>query len=382
MVGELEFCKAAFASFYASPSSRAIAVPDCASREFGVGFQDKIDYRHKAFASNDAFRDFLARDAPFYVSYSTARYRLPDAKPMPKKVFLGQDVVFDLDRQYPEEHPATHSKVFCLKCLERAREDALRFLEEFLLSDYGFSRGEVACNFSGSKGFHFHVRSPAVQQLSPDARRQLCDYAMAFEVSSKTLLSRSAIEGKRVQHALRGPAAASRGWGAKVFREVFKFASNAGGEEFKEWGAQRKAARLFIENRQAALEKLSAGNWDFVAGLEDVWVKLIDSAVSRTRIELDKPVTFDKARLIRVPGSLHGDTGLCAKEIPLGELSSFRPDVDAVALRGAQEVVPGDSFNFEFNNVSFELQQGVAKELPLAVAVLLLRKGKASLAKQ
>lgn len=372
---EVFFCKEKFREHYAK--SRIIAVPSISSREFGVGFVDKIDFRHKSFATSEQLTDFLARDAPFYVSYSTARYELPEAKPMGKKGFLGADLVFDLDRQYGEEHAENHNNVFCLLCLERARQDATRFLEEFLLGDFGFSKGDVSYNYSGSKGFHFHVRSDSVQQLSSDARRELCDYAAAFEVNAKTILSRSVLEGKRTQHSLRGPSVSSRGWQKKVFLHAKNFCEKASEKDFQEMGAKQKAAKAFVADRAAAMQKLSEGNWDYIAGMEPVFEKLVDQCVAEKRIELDKPVSFDRSRLIRVPNSLHGDTGLIAKT--LSSLEKFSPDRDAVVFHGSQHIIPSSSFQLDFNNASYSFVEKEGKEVSLAVAVLLLRKHKALL---
>ena len=158
-----EFVKDLLRRYYVG---RTVAVPALAQREFGFGFESKIDYRHKSFASENEFNEFLRREAPLYASYSTARYSLPAARPMNRKGSLGTDLVFDLDKTYGEEHPDSHNEVICGKCLGRSREDALRFYEEFLLSDFGFSKDDVSVNFSGNKGFHFHVRTEGVQKLS------------------------------------------------------------------------------------------------------------------------------------------------------------------------------------------------------------------------
>ena len=372
---EVFFCKEKFREHYAK--SRIISVPSCPSREFGVGFVDKIDFRHKSFSTNDLLADFLARDAPFYVSYSTARYELPEAKPMPKKGFLGADLVFDLDRQYGEEHAEKHNAIFCLHCLERARQDAQRFLEEILLGDFGFSKSGVSYNYSGSKGFHLHVRSDSVQQLSSDARKELCDYAAGFEVNAKTILSKSVLEGKRTQHSLRGPSSSSHGWGKKAFLFAKSFCENATEKDFVEAGTKPKAAKQFVENRAAALQKMSQGNWDYIAGMEECFDALVEKCVAEQRIELDKPVSFDRSRLIRIPNSLHGDTGLLAKT--LSSLENFSPDKAAVAFHGAATIVSASSFSFDFNDANYSFVEKESKQVPLAVAVLLLRKQKAFL---
>ena len=67
-------------------------------REFGFGgWEKKIEFRHMAFRSAEDLRMALVRDRPLYVSASSAYYEYPDARPMPRKHWLGADLVFDLD---------------------------------------------------------------------------------------------------------------------------------------------------------------------------------------------------------------------------------------------------------------------------------------------
>ena len=47
---------------------------------------------------------------------------------------------------------------------------------------------------------------------------------------------------------------------------------------------------------------------------------------------VDEPVTADIKRLIRVPGSLHGGSGMMVKKLKLSELEEFEPLEDAVVF--------------------------------------------------
>ncbi len=349
-----------------------VAVPALAQREFGFGFESKIDYRHKAFASGREFNEFLRREAPLYASYSTARYSMPAARPMSRKGSLGTDLVFDLDKTYEAEHPEAHNAIACEKCLDRSKEDALRFLEEFLLNDFGFGKQDVSVNYSGSKGFHFHVRTEAVQQLSSFARKQLCDYAGAFEVSGGTLLE-SIGEGKA--GVLRGPAGGDGGWRGKFHSVALEIARNAAQEELQKKGLTKKKAEAFVEKRDAIAGALAKGNWDYLPWLADFWRAIGDEVVRTHRVELDKPVTFDMARLIRIPGTIHGTTGLVAK--PVDNLAKFEPLKDALAFTGRerQALVCDHDVSFDFGGQTLDVRAGARVELPLSAALLLYCKG-------
>src|SRR3989338_1665701 len=94
------------------------APPSLEQREFGFGFDKKIDFRHKAFASARDFGSFVEREAPLYMSFSAAYYRFPDAQPMEKKEFLGADLAFDLDAHYDHEG---HNNLQCRHCFEKVK---------------------------------------------------------------------------------------------------------------------------------------------------------------------------------------------------------------------------------------------------------------------
>ena len=49
-------------------------------------------------------------------------------------------------------------------------------------------------------------------------------------------------------------------------------------------------------------------------------------------IHIDAPVTYDTARLIRLPGSIHGGTGFKVMSIPLENFDRFNGSVDAIAM--------------------------------------------------
>lgn len=378
---EAAFIRGQFRAYYSQPANcQRIRIPVIDSREFGAGFEKKIDFRHKSFPTLADFHSFLVREAPFYVSSSTAHYRFPSAQPMQKKIFLGADLVFDLDRTYETEpHPGNaHSPIACEYCLARACEDGARFLEEFLCGDFGFKRDEVATNFSGSKGFHFHLRSQEVQQLSADARRQLCEYAAAYEVDAHKILREGTVPGKR-SILLHGPSQESGGWQKKVLERVVKIVRTADEPMLSALGLRGKKQALLLLQREEIAQKLLAGNWGVSEGFEEFWRPCVAQAISSLRVETDAPVSFDLSRLIRVPNTLHGDTGLVA--IAVDRLETFRPLEHAVAFpAGSTSIIPSVSGAFVLGGRSHELTDGVKAELPLAAALLVLCRKKGTLA--
>ncbi|VVB68143.1 DNA primase small subunit PriS [Candidatus Norongarragalina meridionalis] len=342
---------------------------EVAKREFGFGWNSKIDQRHKSFPSPKELREFLRRESPLYASYSVAYYQIPDGRPMQRKGFLGAEIAFDIDKPRIGEHG--HNGIICPACLDAARTDALQLLEEYLLGDFGFSSHEVTANFSGSKGYHLHVDSEAVRQLGSDARREIVEYAS--EPRGELLVEEEILgdarefyeEKKRgASKLLRGPDEKARGWGKKFHDEAV---------------AGLKASPLDDEKKKLALENLRRGNYGAVKGTEKIWEAALAAAKAKHALVLDKQVTLDTARLIRMPETIHGGTGFVAKKC---DLKKFDPLRDALAFpeKNMVRVKPAKNAAFELMGKTFEVKEGVPVDMPEPAAMLLLLKGYATLA--
>ena len=140
----LAFVQEKFSVFYANHD---LSVPDVHRREFGFGLHKKIDFRHKAFRTNAELNAYFRQNAPLFASYSTALYEFPDARPMEKKVFMGSDLVFDIDKP-TRDFPHEHNEIFCVECFAKVKKDSMKIVD-YLQDDFGFKG--VAVNFSGNK---------------------------------------------------------------------------------------------------------------------------------------------------------------------------------------------------------------------------------------
>lgn len=352
---------------------------ELARREFGFGFTKKINFRHRAFSSASQLQDYLRREVPFFVSYSAALYGLPGVPSIEKKGFGGADLIFDLDNTYLHEKHE-HNPLLCHYCLNRVREDTLALIERFLLGDFGFSEKELSVNYSGSKGYHVHLQGDAVRQLSSNARKQLLSYITAFDFDGTRILRREQIGKAKDAFVLRGPSKSSLGWNKKFFDSVYSLIKNSGAEQLRAAGVSSQKANKLIESRELVLRKISEGNWDALRGMEKLWEKLLSQTVERNAVQVDRAVSFDLARLIRLPDSIHGDTGFVARKMRLKELPSFEPWKDALSTpldAGTEWVRPLESGVLEVGGQSFVISSGKVVELPTTAALFLACKKKA-----
>ena len=94
----------------------------------------------------------------------------------------------------------------------------------------------------------------------------------------------------------------------------------------------------------------------------------------------DEPVTTDTKRLIRMPTSLHGGSGMRVQPLELRELHDFDPLTDAVVF-GTRDVKVDQKFPLKMPMLgsTYELQKGIST-VPEAVAVFLCCRGMAEIA--
>ncbi|MCX8197221.1 MAG: DNA primase catalytic subunit PriS [Candidatus Micrarchaeota archaeon] len=360
---EEKYVKDAFMSYY---KNRSFSVPEVHQREFGFGgWERKIEFRHIKIGTNQELSAKLAVEAPFYISYSVSYYQFPDARPMPKKAWLGADLVFDLDAK-------THEcgKFTCERCLQEVKREALRLIEDFLVADFGLSKKEMVVNFSGSRGYHVHVISNEVKRLDREARREIADYVAGVGVSFERLFWK---EGKK----LFGPNFSSGGYGEKFAKA---FCSKLNEDAFALFFSRKLKLN---EEKERLIGYIQKGEWGGVGvvGFERKLEEKFKQMLPELSVNIDANVTADITKLIRMPESLHGGSGLAAKKV--SQLDSFDPLKDAVVFRGGEakirmsETVPA----FQLDDQTFgPFEAGETALLPQSAAIFLLCKKAAVLA--
>ncbi|MCX8195353.1 MAG: DNA primase catalytic subunit PriS [Candidatus Micrarchaeota archaeon] len=356
---EEEFLRKLFSGFY---TSCQLGVSKPQQREFGFGgWEKKIEFRHIGVKGEAELRARLVSDAPLYVSYSVAYYEFPAARPMVKKNWLGADLVFDLDA------PA-HScgKFTCGQCLAQVKRETIQLVEEFLVPDFGFSQSEISVNFSGSRGYHVHVVSDAVEQLDREARREIADYITGTGLQFDKLFWE---EGKK----LFGPRPSQGGFGGKFARSFLA--------RLEDGSFALSISRSLKDPaiRQKMRRAIEEGNWDpiGIANRKKKFQEKFSSMMLSLSGRIDSNVTADTSKLIRMPGSLHGGSGLLAKKVSMAGLEKFHPMEDAIAFSsGEAKVKMGEPVpRFSVKGEEFgPFEAGETRELPLAAAVYLLCK--------
>jgi DNA primase small subunit len=360
---EEKFIRGLFSSYY---QSCEISVPSIDRREFGFGgWEKKIEFRHIWAKSKEDLRLKLVSESPLYVSYSVAYYEFPDARPMTRKNWLGADLVFDLDAQ---AHAC--GKFTCQQCLDKVKSEAMQLVSDFLISDFGFSQSDISINFSGSRGYHVHVRCEDAFSLDRDARREIADYITGTGLEFSQMFWQ---EGKK----LFGPKPSDGGYKGKFARA---FLSKMDDSEF----AASLSRKLKDPQEKAKLKAaIEAGNWDNIgiANREKKLREKFEQMKLTLAGRIDSNVTAETSKLIRMPGSLHGGSGLSAKPVPISSLPSFEPMRDAqVFTEGMLKIRAAEPIPAIPHLIPQPIAAGEEVELPMAAAVYLICKKAAALA--
>jgi DNA primase small subunit len=307
--------------------------PDAADREWGyVPWTEgpgETMVRHRSLLDFGDLESFLARERPKHVYFSAGRYETPGAATMDGKEWLGSDLIFDLDADHlPAVVLGEDSYAEMLaKC-----KDALLRLLDFLEDDFAFD--DLTVVFSGGRGYHVHVRDESVQGLESDARREVVDYVRGIGLDHDALI-RTEMRGNVTARRLQTEG----GWGRRVHERLLEYV-----DELAAMDEEQATARLreldgvgegrsgtiygAVQENRAAFEagNLEAGG----VGMRELVRSLVGEVEAAEQAPIDEPVTTDTNRLIRLPGSIHGGSGLAVRRIDRADVDAFDPLVDAV----------------------------------------------------
>lgn len=374
-----EYLRGRFGDYYRA--ARLPLPPAADDREWGfIPFSTggTTMVRHRSRLELGAIGDFLATEAPQHVYFSAARYADPGVRSMDAKGWAGADLVFDLDADHlPGIDPEATSYAEMLA----ACKDALNQLLTLLREDFAFE--DLTVVFSGGRGYHVHVRDDGVLDLDSEARREVVDYVRAVGVDADALVDARATPGGSTRRTLR----TGGGWGKRVHDRLAALAADLR-EMDREDALERLQRYDGVGERRAerALdafsdpETVATGNVERGGpGVRTILEALVEETVADETAPIDEPVTTDVRRLIRLPGSLHGGTGLVVKRLDEGAIDAFEPLRDAIPdrFRGREIAVEvTDPGPVDFDGDSFTLPAG-RTSVSEAFGVFLMARGRA-----
>ena len=340
--------------------------------------------RHRSLLDLGDIEDFLARKRPRHVYFSAGRYDEPSASSMSEKGWRSSDLVFDLDADHLPS--VTLGEDSYAEMLAKCKDALLRLLD-FLERDFGFD--DLTVVFSGGRGYHVHVRDQGIQGLEREARREVVDYVRGIGLEFDALVDAEAVGGTagRKSPARKRTLATEGGWSGRahayILSEVERLLAldeEAALEELQSYeGIGEGKARAVLRAMGDNTEQIRAGNIDVHQAFVQFAKILLSAVVDEQNAPIDEPVTTDTNRLIRLPGSLHGGSGLAVRRIDRDAIDDFDPLVDAVpeTFVGHEiSVEVSEGGTVELRGDSFTLPEGV-HSVPEYLGVFLMARGRA-----
>jgi len=369
------FVRQRFTDYY--QKTVLVSPPSLDQREWGfVQFNpDSSEMRmrrHVGFSSREELFEYIRNVVPRHVYYSTAYYEKPDAGTMADKGWCGADLIFDLDADHIVRGPYD-------QMLARIKEETAKLIA-MLLDEFGMDPKSIELVFSGGRGYHVHVRDLAFRGWGSAERRELIDYVCGIGIDPAAMLS--------------GKETAVPGWPQRyraALTEYLRWIGNLPGPEAMAHltaieGIGKESATTFLKNLDEILTTLEQHPTGMI-----VKNRVIAAVVAQQEGEFkkrllsraalaDEPVTTDTKRLIRMPTSLHGGSGMRVQHLEIRDLPAFDPLTDAVVF-GTRDVRVDCRFatRMPMLGSTYELQKGITT-VPEAVAVFLCCRGMAEIA--
>ncbi len=366
--------------------------------------------RHATLPTPADLRGFLGELVPRHVYYSSAYYREPAQPTMAAKGWLGADLIFDLDA----DHLRGAGELDYAGQLALVKRRLLDLVDDFLMRDLGVDPAATAFVFSGGRGYHVHVRDERFLGLGGPERRELVDYVLGVGVDPLAAIEERREDVRagrtvgdadteevggargRAARALRLAGPDAPGWKGRTTRAVLSVLARwerdgvaSAARELQQWGLPpakaRRWARALVEGGRAERIRstLSLDVFGEVSAPKEFLEAVVRAAAVEVQAETDAPVTTDIHRLIRLPGSLHGGTGLRVVPLPRDAVEGFDPFRDAVWEAGddggTTPVTFLEEVCYPFAGEPLRGVAGGTDELPTPRALFLVLRGEAAL---
>jgi len=271
----------------------------------GEGITD----RKNKFTDLRDLEDYMKALAPYGAYTSTALYTTPQKL----EGWLGAELVFDIDaKDLPLKRCNHELGKVCPICLEDGKEVAINLLR-ILRNGIGLKKTVIV--YSG-RGFHIRALDKWIMDLGDKERAQLLDYLLG-NIS--------------LSYPIPRPV-----WNILILWLEF-YLSRASYETLREAGI--KQYRKMKAEAPRIIEYLRNSTKPKGFGKEQIWILLKDS-INQTQKLVDRKVTVDVKRVIRLPSSLHSKVGLRVTLVGYSEkdLKRFNPLIHAVPKFRKEEV--------------------------------------------
>ena len=303
--------------------------------------------RHRYFQTNEDLKRYLSQVPKAAAFHSVGYYLDPLEKQFSKKTLKGFDFIFDIDADnlQGEDYLAKLGEL-CLM--------AKRLIDTFLVKHFGIPKENIRIEFSGRKGLHLTILGDEYRYLSKTARREIVEYIEG------TKLDRTILFPEKKGYVVSEPTA--KGWRGEGRRFIETLLEETEGKSEEDIllvldkykipkNQSKKISALLTQPkiRQTVLE----GRLSPLMGKGAVTLNSLSRAVmknhgvglgsiianmkkKKTKYEfdgkiIDRAVTYDAHRILRIPKSIHPKSGFPCITITYEQLEDPMNIFDEIA---------------------------------------------------
>jgi len=392
--------KSLFRKYYSDIELNEEFIKDFNKREIALWeFGSDTLKRHLSFKDFKQLKEFLSKNTPLHLYISTATYEFPSIPSMEDKRLISASLVFDIDIDHINtpckfEHDfwkcrkcnnfgkgfilkceecgrenIERKSFVCNKCLDYAKLELFKLIEDFLFKDFGLSKDEIKIIFSGNRGYHVYVLNEEYSKFSSKERSLIVDY---IKGTSLKIYFFENLKNNNYKYLGMN----SLGIFSRICENIYNKISRMNLEDLKSYGIKEQKAEKIIKNKERILKNLNRyiADYSFLKYFGKFSLNFINEIISNTCVEIDERVTVDVHRLIRFPNSLHGKTGLKVKPLKYEELENFDPFKDSLVFKkGYAKVLIDKEIGLNkliMNGQEFDLKN-LPKEIPIYLALYL-----------
>jgi len=329
--------------------------------------------RHIAFPGRGEMSDYIRNLVPSHIYYSSAYYEKPDAPTMAEKGWCGADLIFDLDADHIVKGPYD-------QMLSRVKTETEKLLE-MLTGELGLNKKQIEARLLRGPRLPYPLSATSRSaDGGAQERRELVDYICGIGLDPVILLSANP-SGPGWPARFRQALGAYLAWiGSLSEEEAMKYLMSLE-------GVGKDSAAAFLKRHGELMAEVAKPKIDPTVFKDRVIRAALQEQEGEFKKRLndtaalaDEPVTTDIKRLIRMPTSLHGGSGMQVQQLELRDLAAFDPLTDAVVF-SEREVKVDARFPLAMPMLgsTYQIQKGITT-VPEAVAVFLCCRGIAEIA--
>ena len=306
-----------------------IGSEDFSNREWGfLGLNGHFD-RNFSFRTPTILEKFIKETIPRSI-YVGAVYSAPPDHDRGISIhqvdWVRRELIFDIDlTEYDEVRPCDcrGKNQLCERCWELVKTAAF-WIQDTLVNDFGVREELIHWVFSGRRGIHAWVTEKSFSELDNEQRTAIIDYL--------SLIRGAGSEAKLAEELINFP----RNLGIRVTTHIIMpFFREASKKTLERLGISSERALFILQQRnsmgidQIFLERFvyadrmlkQKGITDYYPTREEIQEKVVLQWAPR----IDSGVSKDIRRILRLPGSVHGETGKRVQRLDFEALSYFSP---------------------------------------------------------